>query len=47
MQYHKYRYNYTKWVKQTGWNIFFYEKSGKNIMTYYHLYIILTRDMEL
>ena len=34
MRYHKYRYNYTKWVKQTGWNPFKYEKKGKK---YYDL----------
>ena len=34
MRYHKYRYNYDKWVKQTGWNIFKYEKKGKK---YYDL----------
>ena len=34
MRYHKYRYNYTKWVKQTGWDPFKYEKKGKK---YYDL----------
>ena len=34
MRYHKYRYNYDKWVKQTGWNPFKYEKKGKK---YYDL----------
>ena len=29
MRYHKYRYNYNKWVKQTGWNPFKFEKQGK------------------
>jgi hypothetical protein len=34
MHYHKYRYNYDKWVKRTGWNIFFYGNKGKK---YYDL----------
>ena len=34
MRYHKYRYNYNKWVKQTGWDPFFFEKKGKK---YYDL----------
>ena len=34
MKYHKYRYNYTKWVKQTGWDPFKYENKGKK---YYDL----------
>ena len=34
MQYHKYRYNYDKWVKQTGWDPFKYQKQGKK---YYDL----------
>ena len=34
MIYHKYRYHYDKWVKQTGWNPFKYEKKGKK---YYDL----------
>ena len=46
MRYHKYRYNYDKWVKQTGWDIFHYEKEGRNIMIYYHLYITQIRHME-
>ena len=29
MKYHKYRYNYDKWVKQTGWNPFEHEKQGQ------------------
>ena len=29
MRYHKYRYNYDKWVKQTGWNPFAHEKRGQ------------------
>ena len=29
MRYHRYRRNYDKWTKQTGWNIFFYEKKGQ------------------
>ena len=29
MRYHKYRYNYDKWVKQTGWDPFKYENKGK------------------
>ena len=28
MRYHKYRYNYDKWVKQT-WNLFTHEKRGQ------------------
>lgn len=34
MRYHKYRYNYDKWVKHTGWNVSHYEKKGKK---YYDL----------
>ncbi len=34
MRYHKYRYNYDKWVKRTGWNPFKYEKQGQK---YYDL----------
>jgi hypothetical protein len=34
MRYHKYRYNYHKWVKHTGWDPFKYEKQGKK---YYDL----------
>ena len=30
----------TKWVKQTGWDPFKYEKKGKSIMTYYLLIIM-------
>ena len=29
MRYHKYRYNYDKWVKRTGWDPFYFEKKGK------------------
>ena len=29
MRYHKYRYHYDKWVKQTGWDPFKYEKKGQ------------------
>ena len=29
MRYHRYRYNYSKCVKQTGWDLFKYEKQGK------------------
>ena len=29
MKYHKYRYNYDKWTKQTKWNLFKYEKEGQ------------------
>ena len=29
-RYHKYRFHYSKWVKQTGWDPFKYEKIGKN-----------------
>ena len=29
MRYHKYRYNYDKWVKQTGWNPFIFENTKK------------------
>ena len=29
MRYHKYRYNYNKWVKQTEWDPFKFEKQGK------------------
>ena len=34
MRYHKYRYNYNKWVKQTGWDPFKYGNKGKK---YYDL----------
>ena len=34
MRYHKYRYNYDKWVKRTRWDPFKYEKNGKK---YYDL----------
>ncbi len=34
MRYHKYRYNYDKWVKQTGWNPVAHEKRGQK---YYDL----------
>ena len=34
MRYHKYRYNYDKWVKRTGWDPFKYEIKGKK---YYDL----------
>ena len=34
MKYHKYRYNYDKWTKQTRWDILKYEKKGKK---YYDL----------
>lgn len=29
MRYHKYRYNYDKWVKCTKWNLFMHEKRGQ------------------
>ena len=29
MRYHKFRYNYDKWVKQTGWDPFAHEKRGQ------------------
>ena len=34
MRYHKYRYNYDKWTKQTRWNVLHYEKQGQK---YYDL----------
>ena len=34
MRYHRYRYNYDKWVKQTGWDPFKYENKGEK---YYDL----------
>ena len=34
MRYHKYRYNYDKWIKRTEWNPFVYEKRGQK---YYDL----------
>jgi hypothetical protein len=29
LRYHKYRHNYDKWVKRTGWDPFKYEKRGQ------------------
>ena len=48
MKYHRYRYSFNKWInRKRKWDPLEHEKKVRNIMTYYHLYIMKTKLGEL